>query len=167
MDFRSWPLNKIMQLPDECFGSRWPIFFAGGVAAANTGYYISEMALPERCVIWELFIHLTSQGGMAIENWDMDFIYKLGDQLPTAANLAAMETLFKGVDFIQAAEKTLRPFSGVLRMRMPVASSGRRICLAARNNDTEYVTGHTGLVISSVPTEVPDCLFSGKDKSRS
>ncbi len=161
MDIRNWPLNKIMQLPDECFGARWPITFVDQPSGAGIGYYISEMALPERCVIWGLFIHITSQGNISVLNQALDFNYKLSDQIPTAANLGAMESLFKGADYVVMRERILRPFSGVLHMRMPVASAGRRICLIVVNQTAEPLAFHTGIVISSVPTEIPEWLRLG------
>ncbi|GAI86378.1 unnamed protein product, partial [marine sediment metagenome] len=28
MDIRNWSLDQVMQLPDGCFGRRWPIVFS-------------------------------------------------------------------------------------------------------------------------------------------
>lgn len=160
MDIRKWGLNKIMQLPDSCFGSRWPIIFAQELLGSATGYYISEIALPERSVIWQLFVHVPGVGGMALSTLAVHFNYKLGDQTPTAANFGAMEPLFKGIDYLIAGEKLLKPFSGVLSFRQPVVASGRRVCLAVENFETVLMPFTTGIVVSSVPNEVPDCLIS-------
>ncbi len=54
MDIRNWPLSQIMQLPDAAFGRRWPVGLAYAFAGAGAEFDISEAALPERFVIWEV-----------------------------------------------------------------------------------------------------------------
>jgi len=162
MDISNWGIGRIMELPDHLFGARFLINFGGDLANGVTGYYISELALPEKCVIWSLFINESAFGGMAVVPQDLQFTYKLGDQLPTAANLAAMEPLFKGVDYAIGGEKIILPFSGVLGLRKGVESSGRRVCLRVGNFTTDAAAFSTGIVVSSVPKEIPDWMISAK-----
>ena len=160
MDIRKWGLDRIMQLPDGCFGRRWPIIFSGTVTASAIAYYISEMALPERCVIWQLFAWTPIVGSLEPFNLNERFSYKLGDQLPNAAIFASQEELFAAADMIVGGERSFYPFAGVLNLRQPVMSSGRRITIRVHNFSVITLLFCTGIVISSVPNEVPDCLVS-------
>ncbi len=82
MDIRNWPLDRIMQLPDHCFGRRWPITLLTPVVQTVTYYDISEMALPEKCVIWELVFYGYGVLGGELTGWS----FALGDVLPTTAD---------------------------------------------------------------------------------
>lgn len=97
---------------------------------------------------------------MSSLNLEVVFSYKIGDQLPTAAIFPTLEPLFPGVDSFFAAERGFYSFAGVLGIRQPVMSSGRRICLRVQNTAAYTLPFCTGLVVSSVPNEVPDCLVS-------
>ena len=160
MNIRDWPLDRIMQLPDHCFGRRWPIIFSLK-EPYELYFYISEMALPDYCVLWELYV--CSSGVAAVGPpptlWDVDVSFKLGDRLP--ANLVeftAMEDIFTGADEIVNGNRVVRPVLN-LSMRMSIHSAGRRVVV--RVDQTGYnAPVSIGLVISSIPMEVPDCLLS-------
>ncbi len=156
MDIRNWGIDKIMQLPDSMFGRRWPIMFADNIDTTVRSFYISEIALPEMFVIWEVFGWVPAIGGVIPTPLNIFFSFKLGDQLPTELTYGAMEPLFRGVNNIIIGERAFLPFSGVLHLRQPVQSSGRRICFRAYNAMAGSMNFQTGIVISSVPTEVPD-----------
>ena len=160
MDIRKWGLDRIMQLPDGCFGRRWPIIFSGTIVSGAKGYFISELALPERSVIWQLFFWCPAIGGLETFNLSIFAAYAIGDQLPSAAIWPTLEPLFQGVDRVIIPTGAFYAFTGVLNMKVPVMTSGRRICLRVQNSSTISLLCCSGLVISSVPNEVPDCLLS-------
>ncbi|GAH72945.1 unnamed protein product, partial [marine sediment metagenome] len=54
MDVRNWPADRIMQLPDHCFGRRWLVSVIGARSEIGPAFDISEAGLPEWTVIWNL-----------------------------------------------------------------------------------------------------------------
>ncbi|MBA7610302.1 hypothetical protein ES703_17509 [subsurface metagenome] len=160
MDVSRWPMDRIMQLPDHCFGRRWPIAVTVIGAAASPRFDISEMALPERCVIWE-FTVLFAKEILA----EAVFEIRLGDVLPTTmAQFREYEVLFKGVRG-QAVPDGLIHVTSMTSVnwqnfKMPVQSTGRRIVVGI---DIGVAVGdqiQVALTVSSIPREVPDCLLS-------
>ncbi len=158
MDIRDWPNGGIMQLPDCCFGRRWPVVFGGVITApTSTVYYISELALPERCVLWELGVG--SEGVTTKLRMLTNYSFKVGDQLPaTAAEFVAMEDMFPGCDEVLNGARIMRDGVVLRRLRVPIASAGRRVVLRVGVPGDENTFFVVGLVFSSFPTEVPDWL---------
>ncbi|MBA7563125.1 hypothetical protein ES708_04778 [subsurface metagenome] len=160
MDIRNWPMDRIMQLPDCCFGRRWPIVFSDAVPAPGGAFYfISEIALPEKCILWELEATtrpLVVEGTVA---WF--FALKLGDKQPASdAEFTAMEDMLPGCDAIDFSNRVIHNNLSLRRLRMPIISSGRRVVLRVDVSDYTSALWAVGLVFSSFPTEVPDCLLS-------
>lgn len=160
MDIRDWGMDRIMQLPDWCFGRKWLVSVQATGSAIEVVFDISEYALPERCVIWQL------QYGVGGEQTARGFIsLALADFLPASdAAFDASEILLRDYGVTIAGRKII-PVSangGVARidLRMPIASAGRRLVgrLAETATATYYLW--TTIVVSSVPTEVPDWLVS-------
>jgi len=56
MDTSNWGDGRIMQLPDWCFGRRWPISCAATVSAGLYRWQLSPSRLPERMVVWSAFV---------------------------------------------------------------------------------------------------------------
>lgn len=160
MDIRNWPLDRIMQLPDHCFGRRWPVIFTKQAAIQATSYFISELALPDTAVLWE--IHSTIIiGGEATTSTYLPHNLKLGDQLPTAdAQVAALDDLLPGLDERDAVGGILRDDIHLTRLRLPIAAQGRRVVLRLVNTEEVAIVFQLGLIFSSIPAEVPDWLLS-------
>lgn len=160
MDIRNWPMNQIMQLPDHCFGRRWPIGVNAYSSATTEGWDISEVALPEQCVIWEL----SGWIGYSLQQIET-FRLALGDQLPTTtAEMDRLEPLFNGLGRTEAGPRRIE--AGrlttffIMNLRMPVMSSGRRLVLEVVSSGTGVGRLQVAVVVSSIPREVPDCLLS-------
>jgi len=159
MNISQWPISKIMQLPDHCFGRRHLVSVTKLHIGASAGWDISELALPEIMVIWELI--LSSDGG---ENGLVLMRLALGDQLPTSvAQMTALEPLFNGFGLQGLGPRTIR-FTGrrdytIRNLRMPVRTSGRRLVLENIPPPAETYMCSAGIVISSIPKEIPDCLL--------
>lgn len=160
MNIRDWPMDRIMQLPDWCFGRRWPVFLRSYAPNATPTYDISEVALPERCVFWWFGWDIS-----AAELTRTLYRLALGDQLPTTeAQMSTLEPLFMGLG-VQGAEpreiQTLKlEAEGGIPLRTPINTTGRRPVLETKGFGTNYIGARITLVVSSMPTEVPDWLVS-------
>ncbi len=161
MDIRSWPIDRIMQLPDCCFGRRWPVGVYATGFTANTYYDISEAGLGDRCVFWNLAIHgggaSTTVGNIAIS---------LGDVLPaTDAEFDALEPLFSDIGR-RGADRRAIDIGGFgmfnhWPMRYPVMAQGRRLVGRIEITGADVAPTQAILTVASFPTEVPEWLISG------
>lgn len=161
MDVRNWPADQLMQLPDSCFGVRTEIVMAARLGAAATVYVISPMALPDRCVIWQVQVEYPPLGNAAAAVRVLVSL-KFGDQLPVVAGTwGVLEDVFAGLDVIGGGHIVFRLPCNLTKLRKLVYPQGRRF--VARFEQTTVLTtdAQICLVVSSVPTEVPDCLLSG------
>ncbi len=165
MDIRNWPMDRIMQLPDCCFGRRFIISCTSLALAGTARWDISEVAFPESAVIWEVLAW--GNGGYP----DIHSIrLAIGDQLPTAvAMMDGLEPLFQGLGRQGISPRviigSIEGFLALRRLKMPLSAAGRRLVLevqAAVEKDAEYTVC---LTVSSMPKEVPDWLFSGQVRS--
>jgi len=160
MDVRDWGMAKLMQLPDWCFGERWPIITCNTVAVGQTEQWIVEKPVPDRIVLWSVRV-FGSQGDIAT-SW---IKFALGDHEPANdAEFDAFERLFKG-DFDRSIQEGAFPvvkYADIsMTMRKPLEMNGRRFAIQMSNNHGS-VSSFLAYVfeVSSVPSEVPDWLIS-------
>jgi len=160
MDIRNWGLDQIMMLPDHCFGRRWPIFLKTVGAAASPRFAISPQGLPDMCVIWWISV-VAAKATIIVGEFEL----RIGDEVP--ANWAAFQLqdllyprpgIYPGLTESIGTATNVYPFWG--KLRYPVHAQGRRIILGVNagffvGNDVQAC-----VVVSSIPTEVPDCLLS-------
>jgi len=166
MNIRDWPLGQIMQLPDCCFGRRFAVCLELAPKATGVFWDIGEVALPEKCVLWELVIDVhcdeAQTGALRLA---------LGDQLPTTtAMMDALDPLIMGLG-IQGADPRTIEFRNELeihlrRLRVPILAAGRRLILEVSRGPVILWVVNVMAVFSSMPTEVPDCLVSEYLRSR-
>ncbi len=161
MDIRNWSIDDIMKLPDNCFGRRWFVGLTAVLESADAAFDISEMALPEKCVIWSVNLHPTTAIG-SLNSIGL----ALGDHLPvTEPEFAAFDLLFPDwMDDISGRGHLLSPYLSPLsfgRIRKFIPSAGRRIVLRGIRVEGTGLRVAAQLVVSSVPTEAPDWLISG------
>lgn len=166
MNIRDWPMNKRLALPDWCFGRRWPINNTGTGTGANPGFDISWCAFPEWIVIWELFI---SGPGDTVPYASVEM--RLGDKLPANdAEFGAYSKLLDCVKCMGGNPSRLVAFNNVgttLRsLKVPVHTAGQRLVTRHACFGGTITRSQLILVVSSLPTEVPDWLLSGQAKSR-
>lgn len=165
MDIKDWPLGKIMQLPDCCFGRRFLVCAERSALDAPELFDISEMALPEMCVLWQVILQ-TYNGDAILHNCRV----ALGDQLPTStAMLDTLEPLVPGLG-VQGAEPrdiSIQPGSHFVSMdvRQLLQAMGRRLVVGVRSAMLKETFVRVVVVVSSIPTEVPDWLCSGNLRS--
>jgi len=92
MDISNWSIDRIMQLPDWCFGRKWNLITSYNVAKDTTEQWLVKQSLPERIVLWE-FGQVNAIG----EYHGAYIIPALGDHDPAnKAEFDAFERIFKG-----------------------------------------------------------------------
>jgi len=166
MNISDWPIGRIMQLPDWCFGRRYWVGTTVETSSAGNRYFIVEERLPKRFVIWKVLMGVPAQATAA--NFHLGL--RLGNELPVAATFLGLRKLMTGI----ALETDLFDFHwqrytalDVSGMKNLVESQGGRIVgvlqLAAETTD---IVSNISILISSLPTEVPDWLVLAPDKNR-
>ncbi|GAI17089.1 unnamed protein product [marine sediment metagenome] len=162
MDIRNWGLSRIMQLPDWCFGRRWLIDVSAEETTEVRAYAISRESLPDVAVIWELRMEdIVGDGNVTFVQ------LKLGNRIPvSAAAFNALEDMFKNIGIFAAGVYVIRlgantPYQ-VSTMRQPINAQGRKMVLNILGTGAKTKQVRVSLVISSIPTEVPDWLVSGQ-----
>lgn len=162
MRIDNWPMERIMQLPDWCFGRRWMVGVRANITSAAAHFDICEFAFPERAVVWEINIHQAYYTTSSSE-----VCLALGDHLPAnAAEFAELPLLFPGAISPSGQRGaficTYLYVNRVSHLRKIVEAHGNRLVgsFVRIVGDTEFLAGN--VVISSVPREVPDWLISAK-----
>ncbi|KPK74927.1 MAG: hypothetical protein AMJ79_12805, partial [Phycisphaerae bacterium SM23_30] len=126
------------------------------VEQTGTGYEISEYALPDKTVIWELII--TINNNYAAYGY---VTIALGDQLPGgAAEFNALTRVFPGCEN-ELGEKGVITVVGmsmiqIRNIRKLIKPQGNRFVLRYYNPAAGNRIVTVGLVISSIPYEIPD-----------
>ncbi len=161
MDIRDWSLDKIMQLPDCAFGRRWPVACAVESSSESDVYAIVETGVPDRAVIWEICF----SGPVAVT---LAFLFEFAwaDALVTSpAQWSALQKMFPcqgiqdGVDFNLSGPAGSGP--ALRALKLPAPAAGLRPSMRVDMSSTTDKIVVACFVVSSMPREVPDCLFSG------
>ncbi len=156
MDIRNWPIEKIMQLPNEAFGTREVLQLAVDLTSADPVYVISPAGLPDKMVIWEINVAaraaviVTIHAGLAF-----------GEQLPASdVEFDNLETVFPNVISSDGDRGEFEVSSSagfdVTQGRFPVVVSGRRLIGKLTRHQGNATEGVIVVVYSSIPTEIPD-----------
>ena len=162
MDIRDWPIDRIMQLPDCAFGRRWWVGVHGQIPAAVSTFLMSEEVLPERYVIWELFVTNVCNK----LDHEVLIALSLGERLPaTAAEFSTLNPMFPGLrdratpsDFsCQSGTNLVIP--GIRKFK---GEGSRKLVVSILTVGIEVLILDLGILVSSIPTEVPDWLCSGR-----
>lgn len=167
MNIRDWPLGQIMQLPDCCFGGRFLVSCYIRQTILGAGWDISEIALPEKFVLWEVeFDVMTEVDKLVLTR------LALGDQLPVAVGMVdALEPLLQGFGVQGPEPRVIESFGSVSfsfrRLRQPYTPAGRRLVMEVDLPIAVVAYVSASLIVSSIPTEVPDCLVSEYLRSQS
>jgi len=161
MNIDNWPLDRIMRLPDWCFGRRWWVGHTLGIGTGLGSYAISDEQLPDKFVVWGIYVSTLCANCLQA----LQLTMRLGDHLPAdLADAITMERLMKGVAIATTNFELKVEQNGVTWIhaeRMIVESAGRRLCFAATGDGTIEYEITAGVLISALPREVPDWLISG------
>lgn len=150
--------NQVMQLPDYCFGPRW--WIGEYMGSTNGRVYTREgqELLPQRFVLWGILISARSPsclealrltirlgGSGSVGSVDVFKQTRLLDGISIASILYELYVNQNGVTWI-GCERQL------------VESRGRRLSLVSNGDQTIQYEMTVGILVSAVPTEVPDWL---------
>jgi len=161
MDVSKWPLNKIVQLPDFCFGRKWFIGMISGKEGSGADFVVSDEKLPDRMVVWGFYC---TGRQTAMTSWEIT--YRMGPvQVYDGDSCALLPRVFTGLGhpkfFNEIWSQNGEPMF-VMGLRKFVEPNGKRLVMAITTNDgTGYREFSAGIVISTFPTEVPDWIVSG------
>lgn len=156
MDIRSWPLDKIMQLPDNLFGQRWVLELHGEVQSDNADVYFFDGTLPDRMVIWEVngIVELELDEG---QNKDSLMRLKMVPQNAVlGTDFHRGDDIFSYTNDVETPERGMHGTVSYRRLRTGVDVQGRKLALritGSSNADAEF---SVGVVISAVPNRIPD-----------
>ena len=165
MNISKWPMEKIMQLPDAAFGTKFPVIFSAMVSLGATEFFTSESSLPDKCVLHEIWLstggqvttgeHGSIQASLALATGviDSDTKFRLTEPL-----LPFLSDRVSSID-------NFRPEFHLTRLRMPIIAQGRKVVLRAQENGGEPTIFSCGLVFSSIPNDIPD-LYAGSPEDK-
>ena len=160
MDIRNWPMDKIMQLPDHCFGRREMLQLAVDLTGAGSVYSLNPAGLPDKMVIWEV-----NAAVRAVLASTIHIGLALGEQLPASdAEYNALELVFPNVissdEDRGEFELCVNSAFSITRIRFPVIAQGRRLIAKFTRHQGNATEGVIAVVFSSIPNEVPSWLCS-------
>ena len=156
MDISSWPMERIMLLPDNLFGQRYLYGRQNGVSDDDTEGLTIEATLPERMVIWEVgvkaFIDRTVDAAVrgSVSFW------LVAHRTAVPAQIRLGHVLFPYVSAEGDPNGSLAHDTVVRQLRMGVERRGQWLGIIMASGPAVAVQFKVWLVISSVPTWIPD-----------
>lgn len=161
MDISKWPLDKIMELPDWCFGKRWWVGVNMGTAAGEAAGWIIDESVPDVFVLWDVLI----MSAVAEAQTRTDLTLRLSKQVPTTANVKKFRRLLRGLAQPTLFFEIQLPKDVAMHlgpMRNLIEARNDKICgMIKRLNATGPQEAEIGFLISGIPREVPDWVVSG------
>jgi len=161
MDLSRWPFDKIMQLPDWCFGMRWWVGTYVGTQAANPNYFTIEESVPDVFVLWDILI--CSAGHTAASHLNITF--RLCRQTLTSDTVKNFRRLLRNMSHrAQMYDMHLPPVSvthvgpmrNIIEARNDRSGGGFKLV-----GETANCENTVACLISGIPREVPDWVVSG------
>lgn len=162
MNIEKWTEEQIMQLPDYMFGQRWALLTCRRIPGATTHQWLMKKALPNRCIVWSINVHGYTLAGYT--NW---FKLALAEKEPKSdAEFDTLERIFKG-DLENVEEEGGIFFSVgegfTWHTKQILKPQGKKIAIQAANaHATSAIKFALTFVISSIPKEIPEWMFSGR-----
>lgn len=166
MRIDNWPMDRVMRLPDWCFGRRWWVGEYMGSGDGLVYYRLGEEELPDKFVVWGIM--LSARSPNCLES--LRLTIRLGDHVPAnVADALTMDRLLKGVSRPTIVYE-INPISNGMEWiqceRQIVESQGRRLVMVSNGDQTIAYELTVGVLISSVPKEVEVWQISGLDKNQ-
>lgn len=163
MRIDNWPLDRIMRLPDWCFGRRWWVGDYLGNTEGRFDAAIGQENLPDKFVVWGVMTSARSPNCLEAIRLTM----RLGTFLATGIkDLNGMERLLKGISIPTIVFELYVNSNGLTWIkceRQIIESEGRRLCYGANGDQTIAYEITAAMLISSLPKEVPDWLVKGNE----
>ena len=156
MDISKWPIEKVMQLPDSAFGTRFVLSFSQTVPGFIFKWGLSELSFPDRAVIYSLAIIVQSP-----VDRDVGVRISLGLELPrTIEQFDTLPSLLPNFGIVSGGRLTI-PFITAANyrldfLRQPVLAQGKKLAveLSSPSSGTSLVS--VFVVVAAIPDEVPD-----------
>lgn len=162
MDISKWTPDQILGLPDFVFGRKFPIF--GSLKAGSTTWVtdLSEVGFPDPCVLWEFHLQSLIYGSN-------DAYVRVGLSNRVAANEAEFMTFLPflhGLGFQGPEPRGVYFCAGAgsldFRCKMIVRTGGLRLTVCSLSTAAGIYRFNVSAVVSGIPKEVPDWVFSGR-----
>ncbi|MBA7479190.1 hypothetical protein ES707_14622 [subsurface metagenome] len=158
MNTSRWSIDKIMQLPDWCFGRRWWIGEYLGSTNGTVDYRLGKENLPDYFVVWGILIACRSSACLEA----MRVTVRLGTVLPAApGDVNRLDRIYKGISIPSITYEFYPDSNGVKWIdagRIVHESKGRRLVIMANGDQVIQYEMTVGMLISAVPREVPNWL---------
>ncbi len=158
MRIDNWPLDRIMRLPDWCFGRRWWVGEYMGGTGGVAEYRIGVENLPDKFVVWGILISARSPACLEA----LRLTVRLGNVLPAVpADLNVLKRIYQGISVPTITYEFYVNPNGVTWInagRIIHESNGRRLVMLANGDQVITYEMTVGVLISSMPKEVPDWL---------
>jgi len=162
MDISRWPLDKIMELPDWCFGQQWWIGDSVGTSAATTTYFYFTDMPPDVFVVWDIIV---SPGGI-VAGTRLDVTLCLCAEAPKDQNIRTMTRLLRNFGTNGAFYDMHLPpnvLTHVGPMKTVVEAQNNGIGGALKiPTETADLESSIAVLVSAIPKEVPDWVVSGR-----
>ncbi|GAH67398.1 unnamed protein product, partial [marine sediment metagenome] len=118
------------------------------------------LALPDRAIIHEFSLAVTG-----LVDQINTVRLALGDRLPAdSVEFATLEPLFHGMGEQGPEPRFLTVSAGLTfhlnRLKMYLPAQGRRMVMQVSAPADQIAVTMAAIVVSAIPTEVPDCLLS-------
>ncbi len=160
MDISNWPMDRIMQLPVDCLGTRFTIIFSDAQPAVGDDIYFNNLALTDRCVLHEIHASIGSST-VNVSSPIASLALVLANRQP--ANLTEFLThdnLLTGIDEETSDIQQFRTPMHLTRLKLPILAQGRKVALKFSIEGVFAAHFNVALVFSSIPREIPD-FYSG------
>jgi len=161
MDVSKWPIDKIMALPDWCFGMKWWVGTYVGTSADGFTPFIIEESVPDRFVLWDVLISTTGHTAATHANISI----RLCRQAPTSSNLKQFRRLLTNfstrkqsydIHLPPVATTHLGPMKNLIEAENDKIGGALKLV-----SETATCENTIACLISSIPKEVPDWVVSG------
>lgn len=158
MDVSQWPVGKLMQLPDWCFGTRWWVGEYMGSTGGLAYYRKGEETLPQKMVVWGVLLSCYSANCIVA----IRATIRMGTSTPTSAEeMNLLDRVLKGISISTITYELFVNQNGVTWIdagRQLVEANGRSLVLLTNGDQSNAYEMTVGLLISTLPTEIPDWL---------
>lgn len=162
IDIRNWPIDQIMQLPDEAFGQKWQIITNEQVAGGATDVWMASEKVPDTIVLWEIRVH-----GIRTSIPAGGFKFAIADQIPADEDAFDLgERIFKG-SLDNTVEEGMINYGNpdsalVIPMRKHVVMGGKRFTVWFKNTAGNVNETTVMFLISSIPRSLGEWMLSEK-----
>ncbi len=161
MDISKWSLDRIMALPDWCFGMKWWVGTYVGTSGSTFTPFIIEESVPDKFVLWDVLISTTGRTGATHVNLTI----RLCQEAPTSVNIKQFRRLLTNFSTrIQSYDIHLPPLATTHLgpMKNLIEAQNDKIGGALKIVDeTATCENAVACLISGMPKEVPDWVVSG------